>query len=307
MVLSCSAFGCQNRAGKDSGISFHKFPSDPVSKSKWIQACRRKNFTPGSGARLCSQHFSACDFKSDSIRRELKTEAIPSIFPAFPKHLQPVPKQPRRCLQRQVQEDGSTKNSPEMATVNNDTPKVQHVFPQSTSAIAHDHNYSHSFDIEVLKQKNDYLRDELAKKVKSLNKYRARANRRTKQVQSLKSTLSQLKNEGLVSEEGHAHLNDRFSGIHLNVVKDIMRHKGDRSSYDQDTKDFAVTMHYYSPKAYKYLSTIFTLPSPSTIRRLLGSVNCYPGFQIPALQVGTVVMLYPNQVLKLFHFSTSGA
>lgn len=37
-------------------------------------------------------------------------------------------------------------------------------------------------------------------------------------------------------------------------------------------------MHYYSPKAYAYLRSNFTLPNARTIRRWLESVDCEPGF-----------------------------
>lgn len=57
-MVNCAAFGCNNKAGKGSGLSFFHFPKDSNLRKQWIYYCRRKDFTPGDGHRLCSVHFS---------------------------------------------------------------------------------------------------------------------------------------------------------------------------------------------------------------------------------------------------------
>ena len=47
--------------------------------------------------------------------------------------------------------------------------------------------------------------------------------------------------------------------------------------YTDDIKEFALTLHYYSPKAYEYVRSILPLPNPSLIRKWSSSVNCEPG------------------------------
>ena len=44
MVQKCSAYGCLNKARKESGITFHKFPSikREAGRKKWIFAMKRK-------------------------------------------------------------------------------------------------------------------------------------------------------------------------------------------------------------------------------------------------------------------------
>ena len=46
MVQMCSAYGCRNRSKKNSGITFHKFPSfkKAALRKKWIFAMKRKEF-----------------------------------------------------------------------------------------------------------------------------------------------------------------------------------------------------------------------------------------------------------------------
>ena len=48
--------------------------------------------------------------------------------------------------------------------------------------------------------------------------------------------------------------------------------------YSQELKQFAVTLHYYSPQAYQYCKSILSLPDVSSIRNWLSNVDCNPGF-----------------------------
>jgi len=63
----------------------------PEELAKWIHAVKRKNFKPKSSDRLCSSHFKPEDFiLSPGLKfRVLKAGVVPSVFPAFPEHLQP--------------------------------------------------------------------------------------------------------------------------------------------------------------------------------------------------------------------------
>ena len=54
--------------------------------------------------------------------------------------------------------------------------------------------------------------------------------------------------------------------------------------YTDDIKEFALTLHYYSSKAYEYVRSIIPLPNPSLIRKWSSSVNCKPGFLQEAFQ-----------------------
>ena len=47
---------------------------------------KRKNYTPGSSAAICSDHFSPDDFIDQFGRKILKNDVIPSVF-NFPSHL----------------------------------------------------------------------------------------------------------------------------------------------------------------------------------------------------------------------------
>lgn len=54
--------------------------------------------------------------------------------------------------------------------------------------------------------------------------------------------------------------------------------------YGTKLRTFALTLHFYSPKAYKYVRTVFnkTLPAVSTIRKWYRAINGKPGLSMEA-------------------------
>ena len=172
MVHSCSAFGCQNRDIGASDIRFHSFPTrDPELRRKWIQAVRRVNFNPTSADKLCSEHFLPSDYRQESHleRKLLKNGAVPSIFPAFPSHLQP-PAKKRRILER-VPVVAANVEVSQIETVNE--PSTSTIEPEYTAIIPppraislseivlQDHSYSFPSSIEAAKEKCDTLQKHL--------------------------------------------------------------------------------------------------------------------------------------------------
>lgn len=50
-------------------------------------------------------------------------------------------------------------------------------------------------------------------------------------------------------------------------------------------KQFATTLHYYSPQAYQYCKQILSLPHESSIRNWVSNVECEPGFLANVIEV----------------------
>ena len=48
--------------------------------------------------------------------------------------------------------------------------------------------------------------------------------------------------------------------------------------YPDEVKRFALTLHFYSPRAYDYLLNVFSLPHTSSLYNWTSSVNCDVGF-----------------------------
>ncbi|XP_014275423.1 THAP domain-containing protein 1 [Halyomorpha halys] len=83
-MVSCSAFGCTKRTGRDK-VRFHRIPVDPKLRALWIKAINRKDWTPTTNCRICSDHFLPSDFNFTyhSGIGHLRDGVIPSVFPAF--------------------------------------------------------------------------------------------------------------------------------------------------------------------------------------------------------------------------------
>ena len=54
--------------------------------------------------------------------------------------------------------------------------------------------------------------------------------------------------------------------------------KSKSSRYGDTIKQFAVILHFYSPKAYKFVRKSLHLPCPATIRAWAAAIKCEPGF-----------------------------
>ena len=80
---------------KTSGRSLHRIPvNKPDLLTKWISAIWWDNWKPKKDMYICSDHFTPDSFLpiKGLGRRKLKPNAVPSIFPKFPQHLQVSPK-----------------------------------------------------------------------------------------------------------------------------------------------------------------------------------------------------------------------
>ena len=83
--------------------------------------------------------------------------------------------------------------------------------------------------------------------------------------------LSKEQSQSLLSNFGHM-TRDTF----LNEQKNA--NKSTTSTYADTIKQFATTLHFYSPRAYKFVRRSLHLPCPSTIRFWAAAINCEPGF-----------------------------
>jgi len=207
MVVSCSGFGCTNRRIKGGSIQFHKFPlNNPELLKKWLIEIRRKNFMPTKYSSICSEHFKLEDYQIRPLAtvKLLKTDAFPSIFKAFPSHLQKTIPVKRRKLDRIMTNDVDVKvekqsTSSEQGTellVENETVSV----PSSSKLLNCENK---STQCELRSPTKQLLR----KKIKILQQ---RLKRRNIKIKSLKSLIHNIKKNVPSSDEITAELEERF-------------------------------------------------------------------------------------------------
>ena len=79
-----------------------------------------------------------------------------------------------------------------------------------------------------------------------------------------------------------------FHGGILDIVKGELQNSSRDSHgrrYSQEVRQFAATLHYYSPAASQYCRKILSLPHPASIRNWLSNVDCEPGFLANVIDV----------------------
>ena len=88
MPTSCCVPECTKNGYLDENgrkVSHFKFPDDPLRRKKWIHAIRRDEgvyFQIQEWTKVCSRYFREYDFiKTLSGRRDLRSNAVPSLFP----------------------------------------------------------------------------------------------------------------------------------------------------------------------------------------------------------------------------------
>ena len=142
-----------------------------------------------------------------------------------------------------------------------------------------------------LKNENFRLKIKLAAMKKKANLYRRKFIRLKKKNCKIKSGVTSLKTQLKVKEKHCDLLQKRSSGVEILLKvpqekKKIVskeyesKEKSTRGRYDIALKAFALTLFYYSPKAYAYARAKFeiTLPPPRTLRKWYQTIIDRQGF-----------------------------
>ena len=180
------------------------------------------------------------------------------------------------------------------AVVPSDAQDEQTVKPESSrlktevETVVADHCYYTIESPRQLKRKLTTFHDRCAALRKKLKLERQRTSRLRKRVNSLQTIVENLQKQHLVNEQCVEMLEQTFSGVPKQLMERIVKHTGKnvtRKSYPSELRAFALTLQFYSTKAYNYVRQHFNLalPSLSAIRRWYQSVNGEPGFTQEAL------------------------
>ncbi|XP_062962059.1 THAP domain-containing protein 3 [Cynocephalus volans] len=92
MPKSCAARQCCNRySSRRKQLTFHRFPfSRPELLKEWVLNIGRGNFKPKQHTVICSEHFRPECFSAFGNRKNLKHNAVPTVF-AFQDPTQVLP------------------------------------------------------------------------------------------------------------------------------------------------------------------------------------------------------------------------
>ena len=112
-------------------------------------------------------------------------------------------------------------------------------------------------------------------------------HRLKRKVQSLALVVSELRKKNLISSDCASLLETTFSGVPRELMKRLVTQKKKKNpgAYPKELRTFAMTLKFYSAKAYRYVRKSFDLglPDPSTISRWYNVIDGEPGFTQEAL------------------------
>ena len=139
----------------------------------------------------------------------------------------------------------------------------------------------------------DAVVDRAAAMQKRLKNSNAKVQRLRRRVKSLSEIVSALKKNDMISSGCEKLLETTFTGVSHLIMKRIVNQKSarpTRASYPEELKSFALTLAFYSLKAYNYVRRTFhlALPHPSTLRHWYQGVNGQPGFTEEAFKALSV-------------------
>lgn len=151
--------------------------------------------------------------------------------------------------------------------------------PVTTSDVQEQATKDHAYYImdspKRIKRKMEFELKEVKKKLKVSQTKLCKCK---KSINSLHSLIDALKSKSLVTSQCADHLSNTFSSIPKELFSRLLIKKS--GQYPKELRSFAMTLHFYSAKAYNYVrkSLLLSLPHPSVIRKWYSSISGEPGF-----------------------------
>ena len=89
-----------------------------------------------------------------------------------------------------------------------------------------------------------------------------------------------MKEKDMISKEEHKYLTHNFGGMAKEIFQNELKNAKATADprYTIEWKQFAMTLHYYSPRAYDFVFKFFALPHASSISSWAASVDCEPRY-----------------------------
>ncbi|CAB4022717.1 DNA transposase THAP9-like [Paramuricea clavata] len=288
MPFTCVVCGYTSECSKENEnktyTAFHRFPlKDERHLEKWENIVKRarndgQQWRATRHSYICSNHFEACDYTilpSSTGPCRLKKYAVPSLFKLEFKP-QSIPKEARSRLEMP---EGSSTHQGHKRPIS-----CEHLL----STIYHDHCYGkrqkliQQTPLQEIHgnscQDEEISKKQLKHKIKNLQQQLRRCK---KKIGNMAELIDKLQEELIIKSDVADKLHASFDKIQLSIFQNVQKNSqslpcGRR--YTDDIKEFALTLYFYSPKAYQYVRSILPLPNPSLIRKWASSVDCEPGF-----------------------------
>jgi len=199
---------------------------------------------------------------------------VPTVF-NVPAHLKTVQKHRKAPAVRRLQEPQVTCTTAATA----DEPQQPEQQQPSTSVTEHEYLLPSP---RKLKRRLDAATDALQLSKKRLKVSQQKTRRLAKKLETVTDILDDLRSKELLSQQAAESLSSSFSGPALDLVMRCLS-KSSRQpmkSYPAELRTFALTLQFYSARAYDYVRKIFgkCLPHPQTLSSWYRCVGGNAGF-----------------------------
>ena len=138
-------------------------------------------------------------------------------------------------------------------------------------------DFDHSYTAE-----SSTLEEKILKLKKRVHSLHEGLRHRKKNIKNMKDLIANFKLKANIADQQAKVLKYNFSGATLELFTNQMMNpdKGSKHAHQHSTemKQLAMTLHYYSPKAYDFVHKMFSLLHPDSIHTWAGSVDCEPGY-----------------------------
>ena len=157
------------------------------------------------------------------------------------------------------------------------------------SLVLFDHGYCIEASPRKLRRNSQELQDELESCKKKLKLTQQSSRRLTRKVKSLEEVIVSLQENNLISVNCVSVLEKCMSGAALQLaLRQLAKHKlidFSDAKYPPELRAFALTLIFYSAKAYNFVRETFDLclPHAKTLTKCYRSVNGNPRFSAEAL------------------------
>lgn len=133
-----------------------------------------------------------------------------------------------------------------------------------------------------LKSKLNTLRSAFKVKQKCIKNQFQSIRRKNNKIKKMSTILKDLHNKNFLSTTEFENIQEQWSTSGQLIKRFLVKSKGNKAEkqYPAALKSFAMTLHFYSPKAYDYVRKEFNLclPNPRTLSKWYMSIEANPGF-----------------------------
>jgi hypothetical protein len=255
---------------------------------------KRDKWQPTATSMLCSTHFTDDCFRNYHSQVRIKEDAVPSIF-AFPPHLQTTVKSTRRPLNRAAVQSATSTSSSSCIAIHNDTAQPTDHLQEAAimPSVASVHSYACTVSPRGIKRKYETLLAQQRMQQMTIRKKLKFARQTIRRQQKKLTTMADVIHSLKLRPDLNSTCVDIIERSFGHIPAEMLRRKLANQStepYNEDIRSFALTLHFYSPKAYDFLRSSFSkaLPHPCTLRNWCSAVGGKPGFTHEAFEVSNV-------------------